>query len=210
MSSSPTSNNPSWTSSAETTRSPGPPKGPSSCTNFSMTKSTASVRKSGSPEVRKKAARLVSKYLHVLPRVTKLVDSFCERFQSESALGVHIRSTAQFIDGHFNGQSPCLHRYLELIDQAVSQNQHSKIYAASDSQALIEFLRDNFRNLITYDYTRSPSSNPLSILSSKPSLNSTSLQAEEPPLHRPHKGVNTEQAKPSDSTPAVANSPRPS
>ena len=107
------------------------------------------------PEVRKKAARLVTKYLRVLPRITKLVDSFCDPLKNESILGVHIRSTDQFNGGHFHGQSLCLHRYLELIDQAVFQNQHAKIFAASDSQAVIELLRDNFRNLITYDCTRS-------------------------------------------------------
>jgi hypothetical protein len=113
------------------------------------------------PEVRKKAARLVSQYLHVLPRITDKVDSFCEHFRGESVLGVHIRGTDQFIDGHFQGQSLCPYRYLDLIDEAVSQNQHTKIFAASDSQPLIELLRDNFRNLITYDCTRSPDNRAL-------------------------------------------------
>lgn len=109
------------------------------------------------PQVRKKAARLAATYIKVLPKLTDIVKTFCRRMDSENVLGIHIRSTDQYQDncGHFPGQKPCLERYLELIDYAVFRNRHTMIYAASDSQQIIEWLGDNFRNMITYDCNRS-------------------------------------------------------
>jgi len=109
------------------------------------------------PQVRAKAAQLLDKHIKVLPSVTELVERFCQRMAGEDVLGIHIRSTDQYQleRGHFPGQKICLERYLELIDYAVHRNQHTMIYAASDSQQIIEWLGANFRNMITYDCKRS-------------------------------------------------------
>mgnify|MGYP003675723531 CR=1 FL=1 len=108
------------------------------------------------PSVRTLASRLLKKYIRIKPQILKKVDDFCLRLKGENVLGVHIRSTDQYTDGHFAGQPLCLERYLELIDQAIFQNGYTKIFAASDSEEIIDLLGDNFRNLLTYDCIRSP------------------------------------------------------
>ncbi len=107
------------------------------------------------PEVRAKASRLLRKYIRVSPAILAKVEAFASRAFSNQVLGVHVRSTDQYFGGHLHGQVLPLDAYLDQIDRAVHSGGYTRIFAASDDGNVIEFLRDNYRNVVTYDSVRS-------------------------------------------------------
>jgi len=106
---------------------------------------------------------LISKFIKLKPEVCKIVDAFSEKHFTNKTVGLHLRGMGRNHGGADRlrakaggGQGIDYERYFNAVDKYLEKTPSAKIFACSDSQAVIDYIEQVYGDrVITYTSLRS-------------------------------------------------------
>lgn len=115
----------------------------------------------GFPMSRKRAKKLIDKYVHLKPEISKEIDTFVKKyFKGHYVIGVHYRGTDK------KRETPPIpyETYFTRIDRLMNKAKQDKpiIFTATDDQGFLDRIKSLYRKKVVYnDFVRSDDEKPL-------------------------------------------------